>query len=101
MEQVGPVSESIVFKHFRIDPNGELHHYRRGKDRKSDTPLTSWTPRERGGMTICYIYQDDDLVGMGMAHCSLKDQFVYRIGRDIAKGRALKTKRLRLLEGCT
>ena len=93
MEQVGPVNQPLViFKHFRIAPDGELKHYRRGKDSKNQ-PLTPWTPRERGGMTICYLYQkdNDNFIGMGMAHCSLKDQFCYRIGRLISEGRARKT----------
>jgi len=91
MEQVRPVNQPLViFKHFRIAPDGELKHYRRGKDSENN-PLTLWTPRERGGETVCYLYQEDKLVGMGIASCSLKDQFCYRIGRLISEGRARKT----------
>lgn len=45
----------------------------------------------RGGKTICLIENDDYVVvARGEAYCSDLDNFCYRIGRDIAFGRALK-----------
>ena len=46
----------------------------------------------KGGKTIAHIYDvNDKLVATGIAECSNNDNFNYRIGRDIALGRALKT----------
>lgn len=59
-----------------------VYHYTRGESK--------WEPTHYGGLTICYIYSGDHLVALGEAQCSTKDQFCYKIGRAIAKGRALK-----------
>lgn len=49
-------------------------------------------PAVRGGMTICTVEGEDSagrkLIGRGAAFCSLHDNFCYRIGREIAEGRA-------------
>jgi hypothetical protein len=57
-------------------------HYTRGESK--------WEPTIYGGLTICYVYRGDEMVAIGEAQCSTKDQFCYRIGRMIARGRALK-----------
>ena len=65
-----------------------LHWYVRGEGFVSlakDTSLSS-----RGGMTICYIYEDKTLISTGRSKCSYADNFNYKIGRDIAVGRAEK-----------
>lgn len=50
-----------------------------------------FTPHTHGGCTECYIYDANrQFVASGEATCSLKDQFVYKIGRQISLGRALK-----------
>lgn len=94
----------FVFKHFKLGDDGItpqgyvpvggiwrncgerrdilLNYYRRG--------VTKWSPALHGGLTICYIYEGDKVVAMAEAECSTKDAFCYRIGREIAKGRALK-----------
>jgi len=60
----------------------DVYHYTRGE--------SDWEPAIYGGLTICYIYHNDKMVAIGNAQCSTKDQFCYRIGRTIARGRALK-----------
>lgn len=91
-----------VYKHFRFLGNGavnlhetEHHTGRHGRayhwQRGTQQP---WQPSGRGGYTICYVYNPDgELVSTGMAHCSKQDHFCYRLGRDIARGRALKSAR--------
>ena len=50
-------------------------------------------PHERGGITTCELVVDDEVVAQGVAYCSLKDNFCYRTGRAIARGRAEKQLR--------
>lgn len=62
---------------------GRLYHYQRGKSK--------WEPHTKGGLTVCSIWDgDSSLLGRGFAVCSKRDAFCYRIGREIARGRALK-----------
>lgn len=56
--------------------------YTRGK--------TKWRPSCNGGKTECHIVLSNGVELVGIAECSLKDNFVYKIGRDIAYGRAMK-----------
>jgi len=73
------------FRHFRINKaTGELErYYQRGNGR--------FKPDEHGGMTHCAIIgRDGVILAEGRAVCSQRDAFNYRIGRDIARGRALK-----------
>lgn len=66
--------------------HGTACRYKRG--------ISKWLPSERGGYTFCYVYDDSDkggeLLTTGRADCSPLDAFCYRIGRRIARGRALK-----------
>ena len=78
------------FEHYRYPRGGDMTmtRYHRGR--------SLWPPAERGGHTMCYIEDEaGTLLGLGVARCSMKDAFCYRIGREIARGRALKvlTKR--------
>ena len=99
----------VVYKHYRRPPtisqaremrepwipnevetfcgrHGLAYHYQPGNGNGEPSP--------RGGYTFCYVYdQDKNLVSMGLAECSPKDSFNYKIGRDISRGRALKTLR--------
>lgn len=76
-----------VFRHYR-DRDGLLVHYRRGKDDDGE-PFCAWEPSPRGGMTICFqLANDGTLVYAGVALCSPRDNFSYRVGRRIAQGRA-------------
>ena len=88
----------FVYKHFRftggyVPPldvqrkngrHGTACHYQRS--------VSKWTPAEKGGYTICYIYShqpENVLLATGIAACSPKDNFCYRAGREIARGKAL------------
>ena len=80
----------------------EYSHYRVPRNRdtsKGEPPLCSlykyyrgykMKPNEKGGKTVCRIYHGDELVSIGTATCSMSDNFCYRIGREIAYGRACK-----------
>lgn len=88
----------IYYEHFRVmvwqKPSANkrkgrpylsmLERFRRGR--------TKWLPYERGGHTVCTIRDDEDnkILGVGAATCSMSDNFNYKIGRDIARGRAEK-----------
>jgi len=72
----GTSSDLCELRHYSVT------HYTRGK--------SDWEPAIYGGLTICYVYRGDEMVAIGEAQCSTKDQFCYRIGRMIARGRALK-----------
>jgi len=81
-----------IFRHYRVDVDcDELVHYQRG--------TTWWTPHPKGGFTECYLQRkrddgkDGELIGYGFALCSELDQFCYRTGRSIARGRARKMAR--------
>lgn len=46
----------------------------------------------RGGTTIAHLENDEnEVLEKGYAHCSKNEQYVKKIGRDIAAGRALKS----------
>lgn len=51
--------------------------------------VTKWTPHERGGATLCHVYNDGNLIAWGLAFCSMKDGFSYRLGREVSRGRAI------------
>lgn len=88
-----------VYKHFRFlgsggvnlketecytGRHGRAYHWRRGTQQQ-------WQPAIKGGYTICYAYDEKGaLVSMGIAQCSKVDSFCYYLGREIARGRALK-----------
>jgi len=73
----------FVYRHYRYDQYGTLHHYQQGQ--------SEFEPAARGGETHCFVKDADSrVVATGVAHCSLKDTFCYRLGRNISKGRALK-----------
>lgn len=44
----------------------------------------------KGGRTLASILDGEKVVATGVAQCNAKDPFNYRIGRDIALGRAIK-----------
>jgi len=63
--------------------HGVAYRYMRG--------VTAWQPKNNGGYTVCDLCNEDgDVLVVRIAECSPKDQFCYRTGRDIARGRALK-----------
>lgn len=72
--------------HYRIDEvTGELKEYRR-----SGPNARPFVPAQHGGMTVVLgDYNQDGDTPIGIAGCSTKDNFCYRLGRTIAIGRAL------------
>lgn len=48
-------------------------------------------PHHNGGATLCQLYDEEtgELVSRGQSVCSLSDPFNYKLGRQIALGRAL------------
>lgn len=76
----------FFYTHFRIDvETDELKRYFRGQ--------SDWKPAAKCGITVCHVLSfDGELVGSGRAWCSPQDAFCYRVGREIAKGKALGKK---------
>ena len=71
-----------------------LHLYERGKGFKEQTLIPYNVPNSKGGMVICELLMKNedgtyDMV-FGVADCSYADNFCYKIGREIALGRAKK-----------
>ena len=96
-------------KHYRVPAGGNLGHKRRGEpsvlyrygrgvgwlEKSSGTGGNEWKNIKtlaRGGKTVCEIVDDSNkenkLIGIGVAVCSMSDNFNYKRGRDIAVGRA-------------
>ena len=86
------------FKHYRVNFYPPYQFEESRYLERQDIPVfryhrgeSDWTPFERGGLTICEIRDDaGNIIATGEAECSLKDAFCYRIGRQIAEGRARK-----------
>lgn len=85
--------ERVYYKHYRYfdtEHNGNfvtddveiIRPYTRGQ--------TAWQPTCKGGRTECHLIVNEQLEIIGVANCSLKDNFNYRLGRAIAFGRAMK-----------
>ena len=95
----------VRFTHFRTPEslyNEELANGSRAKPSQSllyyyspaygfNAPFEDETPAVRGGMTICTIEEDGRVLGQGVSICSFLDNFCYRLGREIAHGRARLT----------
>lgn len=72
----------VVFNHYRVHVrSGELGRYFRGRDERAVAT--------KGGQTFCIIRRNGQEV-IGIALCSHRDNFSYRLGREISFGRALK-----------
>ena len=79
--------EKVYYKHYRYPADWSyeklgMQPYSRRK--------TKWQPTCKGGRTICYLVLSNDNMVCGYADCSEKDNFSYKIGRQIAYGRAMK-----------
>ena len=81
----------VTYKHYRVDrETGDLLHYQRPHTKTNGVRVKpKFKPAERGGLTTCTLI-DGETATVGHATCSEKDAFCYRIGREIAYGRALK-----------
>ena len=54
-------------------------------------PGSSSAPAGKGGYTECVVLDEGGAeVAVGVAVCSLKDSFEYKVGRDLALGRAME-----------
>ena len=60
--------------------------------RKPDGPMyrDGFAPHTHGGKTVCKVWNEKEIVAIGTAWCSINDPFSYHIGREIARGRAMK-----------
>jgi hypothetical protein len=82
----------IYYKHWRYPKfsgvpmdMSRYHRWSRGA-----TKIVRWSPTCKGGKTLCVIRLTDGRHVVGYAFCSKEDNFEYRIGRQIARGRAEK-----------
>jgi hypothetical protein len=66
----------------------EGEHYR-GLYTRYEWRKHGTVPKPRGGVTRAELLRGEEVVGVGEAYCSLEDQYVARIGRDKAVGRAI------------
>lgn len=55
----------------------------------TNTSIVYFETLSRGGRTEVEIYNGEELIGTGIANCSLKDAYNKKIGRSIALGRAV------------
>jgi len=65
--------------------------------------IKTTSPCTRGGHTICTLTTEDELFGqqywIGIALCSMADNFCYKTGRNLSFQRALATMQHRYYEG--
>ncbi len=69
-----------------------LHKCVVGPLSRKEAVLLGYDPLDvvsKGGYTEVEIYEGDKLIAQGRSHCSERDQFARKIGRQIALGRAL------------
>jgi hypothetical protein len=75
--------DRVVVEYYRIvSGKGLVRYFRKGK--------RDFVPETKGGMTICKLILEDGREITGVANCSKKDNFNYRLGYRIAVGRAEK-----------
>ena len=69
--------------------SGHLYRYKRGIG-FSKNGFYNYRPLSKGGQVICSIGNENGRSAFGIANCSYSDNFCYKIGREIALGRAKK-----------
>ena len=77
--------KKVYYKHYRIEKNGAVLRYRWYKRRSKEFEVMPY-----GGVTECHLVLEDDSEIVATSECSLQDNFNYKIGRQIAFGRAVK-----------
>lgn len=94
--------KDVSFKYFRVLPNCRntkgrppLHKMKRYEQHE---PWSS-PPHSRGGAVSCTLLKDGEVFATGVSICSMADNFNYRVGREIAYGRALAEAKRKLKEG--
>ena len=86
----------VTYDYYRVPANigatGIFTVRKRGKPHLSQRYIKSkpnFEPSPKGGGVVCRIWTDDQhLLAEGIAECSMSDNFNYRVGREIALGRA-------------
>ena len=93
--------ERMYFQHYRV-PKSKTHaaildfvsavsgHGYNKKYYRYSRRKTEWQPAVNGGKTECHLVLDNGVEIVGVAECSMQDNFCYATGREISKGRALK-----------
>ena len=82
MQEVkGPDGKTYSVKYTHIRAYESVHPGKFDQNRRISS---------RGGTTIAEVYDGDLLLTTGYADCHASDNYNKRIGRDIARGRALK-----------
>ena len=97
---------TIQFAYYRVPRNYRIPHkgkphpaflirYVRSEgfldtDFPPNRDFTRISPHSRGGKVCCYIGNETGCAASGIANCSYADNFCYKIGREIALGRAKK-----------
>ena len=84
--------KKVYYRHYRYATiNGQidfdalvygLQYYNRRK--------TKWQPSTKGGKTECHLVLEDNSEIVAISECSLRDNFNYKIGRQVAFDRAVK-----------
>ena len=93
-----PEGVTAKFEYYRVPDIGRYNKIKKGVppalakySRKcKDWRYTPVRPYTRGGVVYCNIFAKDRLISTGDSICSMSDNFCYRVGREIALGRALK-----------
>jgi len=79
-----------------------LYRYRRGWRKTGCNGGGTVTPCPRGGHTECILVTEDELLGqqswIGVALCSMSDNFAYAVGRKLSFRRALAVMQYRYYE---
>lgn len=74
-----------VFYHFRLMSYGLWGHCLRRATRRNWVRTLA---DARGGATVCQLFDGDEVVSVGVAYCSPKDNYNKRTGRELARRRA-------------
>ena len=91
--------KKIKYKHYRkpdckwVDCNNIIRYSR--KCNWFSYPKFDVKPSPKGGKTECVLILDSGEEITGVAYCSMKDNFNYKRGREIAYGRAMKQYQMR------
>lgn len=85
-----------TFEHYRVvsreglPTKGATFTAHRYSKKVVHPPWDEQVPYTKGGLTVCTLYVDGKAIATGTAICSMSDNFSYKIGRRISRGRALK-----------
>ena len=90
----------VFYKHYRLPADLEYMNKKTGVPRedtlfwypRNNKTKSAWEPSLYGGRSICTLVSMDGtkVLAEGSAECSMSERFVYKKGREISLGRALK-----------